>query len=111
MQTVVPFLISLAVFILIISGILGIAVNLFFEDGLIVQLLGKIWDMGTHFLVTAIPILTGAIILGKYWIVPGLDKGGSSASANILMFLMMAAGGYFIFLYLTTGSLIYQPPI
>jgi hypothetical protein len=53
----------------------------------------------------------GAVILGKYWIVPGLNKGGSSPAANILMFMMMAAGGYFIYLYLMTGTLVYQPPI
>ena len=111
MQAAVPFLISLATFVLIISGILGIAVNIFFEDGLITHMLGRIWDMGTHYLITAIPILIGAIVLGKYWIVPGLNKGGSSPAANILMFMLMAAGGYFIFLYLTTGSLVYTPPI
>jgi len=111
MQAAIPFLISLATFVLIISGILGIAVNLFYEDGLVVTLLGRIWDAGTHYLITSVPILVGAIVLGKYWIVPGLNKGGSSASANLLMFMMMAAGGYFIYLYMATGTLVYKPPI
>lgn len=109
MKAAIPFLISLATFTLLIAGILGIAVNVFYEDGLIGHLLGKIWDLDTQFIITSVPILVTAIVLGKYWIVPRLNKGGSSASANILMFMIMAAGGYFI--YLTTGTLVYKPPI
>lgn len=110
MQTTIPFLISLAAFMLAMSGILGIAVNLFYENGLVNFLLGKIWNLETHYIVTAVPIAVSVVVLGQQWNNAGLNKGTPSLSANTLLLLVMAAGGYFIYLFLTTGSLAYQPP-
>jgi hypothetical protein len=108
MQTVIPFIVSLLAFILVVSGILGIAVNLFYEGGLIETLLGKIWNLEIHYIITAIPIIVSAIVLGKLWGDSRLHKGAGSLGANFLFLLMMAAGGYFIYLYIATGSLLFH---
>lgn len=87
---------------LMLIGLVGIAVEIFRENGLLKQALGKIFEssMGIVYVLLAVAVL---YMLNK-WMATA-DGKASSGKGDLPLYIMMAIGAYFLFRLITTGSL------
>jgi hypothetical protein len=99
-DSLVDTLLAVGQFGLMLLGIIGIAVEIFRDNGWLKQLIAKAFSSpGTLLLI---PIAIGALIL--------LDKaitnaaGTASKKGDIPLYIMMAIGAFFLFRLITTGS-------
>jgi len=86
---------------LMIAGIIGIAFEFFREDGLLANLLGKLFESTTSMML--IPVIIFALWLLNRWISTP-NKSETKKSGDLPMYIMMAVGAYYLFRYFTTGS-------
>jgi hypothetical protein len=88
---------------LILAGIGGVAYHMFKENGWLSTVLGKIWDIQMENPVVAIPVTLAALFIGKMWYDHNRLKGYTSKLPDILIYVIMAAGVYFIWQFFTQG--------
>jgi hypothetical protein len=87
---------------LMLVGILGIAVEMFREDGLLKRWLKSLFS-STEGLMTAVAI---AVVVYFFWRwLNAAPDGKASKRGDIPMYAMMAVGAFFLFRLFTTGSL------
>ena len=86
---------------LMLVGIIGLALELFREDGWISTLLGKLFESTTSMLM--IPVIIFALWLLNRWISTP-NKSETKKSGDLPMYVMMAIGVFFIIRFYTTGS-------
>lgn len=104
-ESLIYILKAIGEFTLMVFGIIGIAVQIFHDQGLLKQLINKL--MSAAFSSSLITILAGifVIVLGKIWYDRIFAKAENAhALGNFLMKAMMITGAYFLYLYTTTGS-------
>ncbi len=92
-------------FILMVCGIIGIAVEIFHEQGLLRRLLDQL--MNTALSNSLLVILASGFVLlaGKVWYDNVFSRAEHiNALGNFMMRALMFAGAYFLYLYITTGS-------
>jgi len=94
-----------AQFVLMVLGIIGLAILIFSEDGLLVTLGGKLAQFDSFGSLMAIPLLIIAIYVGRVWFEKTFGKSSAAAAGSLAMYLMMAVGAFFLFRLLSTGSL------
>lgn len=87
---------------LMLVGIIGLALELFREDGWISTLLGKLFESTTSMLM--IPVIILALWLLNRW-VSSPNKSETKKSGDLPMYFMMAVGVFYLFRLYTTGSL------
>ncbi len=87
---------------LMLVGLVGIAVEIFREDGLLKQLISKLFNSSVWYLY----ILFGAAVLYflNKWMATS-DGKASSGKGDLPLYIMMAIGAFFVFRLVTTGSL------
>ncbi len=87
---------------LMLIGLIGIAVEIFRDDGLLKQLLGKIFSssMGIVYVVVGIAVL---YFLNRW--MSTSDGKASSGKGDLPLYVMMAIGAFFLYRLITTGSL------
>ena len=92
-------------FALMVFGIIGIAVAIFNDQGLLKKLIDKLMNAAfSTSLVTIIGIIV-IFAMGAAWYNKVFSKAeNSNALGNFLMKAMMVAGAYFLYRFLTTGS-------
>lgn len=93
-----------AQFILMVFGIIGLAILIFSDTGLLVTLGGKLTQIDSLELLLAIPLLIVAIFLGRIWFEKTFAKSSTAAAGDLAMYTMMAIGAFFLFRYFSTGS-------
>lgn len=87
---------------LMLVGIIGIAVEMFREDGLLKRWLKSLFS-STEGLMTAVAI---AVVVYFFWRwLNAAPDGKASKRGDIPMYAMMAVGVFFLFRLFTTGSL------
>ncbi len=87
---------------LMLVGIIGIAVEMFREDGLLKRWLKSLFS-STEGLMTAVVI---AVVVYFFWRwLNAAPDGKASKRGDIPMYAMMAVGAFFLFKLFTTGSL------
>ncbi len=86
---------------LMLAGIIGIALELFREDGWISTLLGKLFESTTSMLM--IPVIILVLWLLNNWISSN-NKSETKKSGDLPMYIMMAIGVYYLIKLYTTGS-------
>lgn len=86
---------------LMIAGIVGIALELFREDGLISTALGSLFESTTSMLI--IPVIIFLLWLINRWISTP-NKSETKKSGDLPMYVMMAIGAFYIFKLITSGS-------
>jgi hypothetical protein len=91
--------------ILILAGIGGVAYNMFRENGWLGTILGKVWSAQMEHPAVAIPVTIGVAFLGKMWYDHNRAKGHTSKLPDVLIYVIMAAGVYFIWRFFSQGSL------
>jgi hypothetical protein len=87
---------------LMLVGIIGIAVEMFREDGLLKRWLKSLFS-STEGLMTA-AVIAIAVYFFWHWLNAAPDGKGSKRG-DIPMYAMMAVGAFFLFRLFTTGSL------
>jgi len=86
---------------LVLAGIIGIAMEMFREDGWISKLFGKLFESTTSMMF--IPVIIFAAWLFNRWI-SAPSKSETKKSGDIPMYIMMAIGAYYLYRLLSTGS-------
>ena len=105
MKQYLEFLYSFVVIVLVLSGLGGISFNLFRDDGWIEKLFGNIWEIHIQYPLIAIPVTIGAVILGAMWRDNRIARGQRSHLPTYVLYLLMAAGAYYLYQYFTYGTL------
>lgn len=91
-------------FVLIVFGIIGIAVMVFSDQGLLVTLFKKATQINSLGSLVIVPIVLFALFLVRVWFERTFGKSSAAAMGTAVMYLMMALGAFFLFRFLTTGS-------
>jgi hypothetical protein len=89
---------------LVLAGLGGVSYNMFREGGWLGTLFSKFVDVQMDNPLVAIPVTIGAVILGKMWYDHQRAKGHASRMPDILIYVIMAAGAYYLWLFFSTGS-------
>jgi len=89
---------------LVFAGIGGIAYNMFKEGGWLGALFGKFMDAQLENPLVAIPITIGVVFIGKMWRDRQVAKGYTSRLPDVLIYIIMAAGVYYLWRFYSTGS-------
>ena len=103
MKQAFEFTKSILVMALVLAGIAGLSYHAFKEDGFVEETLGDIWEWQFQYPLIAIPLTVGAIILFKTW-ASGNMFSRKSGLADILVYILMALGAYFIGNYFMHGT-------
>jgi hypothetical protein len=93
-------------FTLMVFGIIGIAVEVFHDQGLLKQLLNKLMNEAFSSSMATIVIGIAVIILAKIWYEKVFEKAeNANALGNFLMKAVMILGAYVLYHFISTGSL------
>ena len=104
-ESLLSILKSVAEFGLMVCGIIGIAVQIFHDQGWLKKLLQKLMDGLTASSMIEIGVIVVVLFFGKRWYDRTFEKAeNANALGNFLMKTMMALGAYFLYLVITTGS-------
>ncbi len=103
MKQILEYVQSFVTIGLILAGIGGVAYHMFKEGGWLSIVLGKIWDVQTQNPVIAIPVTLAILFIGKLWYDHNRAKGYTSKLPDILIYVIMAAGVYFIYQFIAHG--------
>ena len=86
---------------LVLAGIIGIALEMFRENGWLSKLLGKLFESTTTMMF--IPVIIFVLWLLNRWI-SSPNKSETKKSGDFPMYIMMAVGVYYLFRLYSTGS-------
>jgi amino acid permease len=86
---------------LILAGLGGVSYHMFKENGWLGIIFGKFVDIQVGYPMIAIPVTLAAVFFGKMWFDHNRAKGHTSKLPNVLIYVIMAAGVYFIWEFLT----------
>ena len=86
---------------LVLAGIIGIALEMFRENGWLSKLLGKLFESTTTMMF--IPVIIFVLWLLNRWI-SSPNKSETKKSGYFPMYIMMAVGVYYLFRLYSTGS-------
>ncbi len=106
MKQVLEYVTSFVTIGLILAGLGGIAYHMFKEGGWLATALGKIWDVNMENPVIAIPVTLALLFLGKLWIDRARAKGHATKMPDVLIYVVMAAGVYFIWQFFAYGLIV-----
>jgi len=99
------YLQSFGTIILVLFGISGISYHCFRDDGWIESAVGNLWGATIQYPLIAIPIIIGAIFLGKSWNQSRLTHGRTSKLPDLVINAFMIAGVVFIVRWFMYGTL------
>ncbi|HET9403590.1 MAG TPA: hypothetical protein VFO57_03325 [Burkholderiales bacterium] len=104
MKQVLDYLNSFVTVILILAGLGGVSYNLFKEGGWLGVILGKWWSAQMAHPMIAIPVTIAVIVIGKLWIDHNKAKGHTSKVPDVMVYVIMAAGVFFIYRLIFEGT-------
>ena len=105
MKEALIYLQSLAVMALVLMGLTGISYNLFREGGWIENVLGNVWGYTMQYPLIVIFVIVAAILLGSWWRHDHKTRGHKRLAPTIVLYLIMAAGAFFIGRLILYGKL------
>ena len=105
MNQTLNYLQSFGTIILVLFGIGGFSYHFFKDDGWIEAVVGNMWGATVQYPLIAIPIIIGAIILGRMWNQSRLMHGSTSKLPDYVVYVLMAAGVVFIGRWFLYGTL------
>lgn len=86
---------------LMMVGIIGLSLELFRDDGWLKTGLSKLFESTTSMML--IPVIILSLWLLNRWMSSG-SKGETRKSGDVPMYLMMLAGAYYLFTFMTSGT-------
>jgi hypothetical protein len=103
-KQIIDYINSFVTISLVLAGLGGISYNMFREGGWVGTLFGKFVDVQLGNPVIAIPVTLGALFIGKLWRDWQVEHGKTSRLPDILIYVIMAAGAFFLWRFFSTGS-------
>jgi hypothetical protein len=103
-KQIIDYLTSFVTIGLVLAGLGGVSYNLFREGGWVGTLFGKFVDAQLDNPVIAIPVTIGALFIGKMWYDRQIEHGKTSRLPDVLVYVIMAAGIFFLWRFFSTGS-------
>jgi hypothetical protein len=100
----IDYIVSFVTIGLVLAGLGGVSYNLFREGGWIGGFFGKLWDAQLENPLIAIPVTLGAVFVGKMWYDRQVEHGKTSRLPDVLIYVIMAAGAFFLWRFFSTGS-------
>ena len=104
MKQILDYINSFVTIGLVLAGIGGVAYNLFREGGWLGSLFNKFLDVQLENPVIAIPVTIGAVVIGKMWRDHQIAKGHTSRLPDVFVYVIMAAGVFYLWRFFSTGS-------
>ena len=104
MKQALDYIVSFVTIGLVLAGLGGVSYNMFREGGWVVGLFGKLLDAQLENPLIAIPVTLGAAFLGKMWYDRQIEHGKTSKLPDVLIYVIMAAGAFFLWRFFSTGS-------
>ena len=105
MKQLLETLQTIGTFGLVVMGVVGIVWRTVKEDGWFSTVFMKLFNALVDNPVVMFPLLIVVAFVGKLWFDYQREKGFVSRLPSFFLYLVMAAGAYFVFNFLTTGSL------
>ncbi len=105
MKEVLAQLQSFVVMALVLTGLAGIGYNLVREGGWIERFLGNLWGYTMKYPLVVVFVIVGAIGLAWWWRRDPATRGGQSRPATFILYVVMAAGAYFLGRLVLFGTL------
>jgi len=104
-DSVLSVVLSITQLLLVAVGLIGLAIQFFRDKGWLKQWLSSLMNTSTSTLVIAVPVLLLAYLIGKSWMDSHSERESSNFIADIMLYVMMLVGAWFIFSYLTAGDI------
>lgn len=104
MKQALDYITSFVTIGLVLAGLGGVSYNMFREGGWLVSIFGKVWDAQLENPVIAIPVTLGTLFVGKMWYDRQIEHGKTSRLPDVLIYVIMAAGAFFLWRLFSTGS-------
>ncbi len=104
MKKIFDYVSTFVTIILILAGIGGVSYNMFKENGWLGAILGKVWDAQMDNPVIAIPVTIAVLFVGKLWYDHNRAKGHTSKLPDVMIYVIMAGGVYFLYQFVVNGS-------
>ena len=101
-DTLAKTLMSIGGIVLMLVGIAGIAMEFFKESGWLKSALKWLFESTTHMML--IPVIIFVLWLLNHWMSSNA-KGEQKKSGDLPMYVMMAIGLFYVFQFVSTGSL------
>jgi hypothetical protein len=101
-DTLVKTLTSVGSIILMLIGLAGIGMEFFKDGGWLKSALGWLFDSTTHMMF--IPVIIFVLWFANR-MMSSANPGESKKAGNLPMYAMMAVGAFYLFRFVTTGSL------
>ena len=105
MKQILETLQTVGTFGLVVMGVVGIVWRTVKEDGWFSTVFMKLFNALVDNPVVMFPLLIAVGLVGKLWFDHQREKGLVSRLPSFFLYLVMAAGAYFVWHFLTTGSL------
>lgn len=105
MKQVLEYVTSFVTIALVLAGIGGVSYHMFKENGWLGLILGKVWNLQVANPVIAIPVTIGVLFLGKLWYDHNRAKGHTSKLPDVVIYVVMAVGAFFIYRLVVKGTL------
>jgi hypothetical protein len=96
---------SIVMFGLVAMGVVGLVWRTVKEDGWLGTLVDKLINAIVDSPVITFTLLVALGLFGKLWHDHQVEKGFVSRLPNFFLYIVMAAGAYFVWHFLSTGTL------
>ena len=104
MKQTLNYLISFVTITLVLAGLGGISYNIFREGGWAGSFFGKLLDVQLDNPIIAVPVTIAVVFVGKMWYDRQVEHGKTSKLPDVLIYVIMAAGVFFLWRFFSTGS-------
>ena len=94
---------SFVVVVLVLFGIGGFSYHLFRDNGWIEIVLGNLWGVTVQYPLIMLPVIVGAVVLGKMWNQVRIAHGRATKLPDLVIYALMASGAVFIGRYFWLG--------
>jgi hypothetical protein len=105
MKETLAYLESFVTLALVLTGLAGLAYNLFKDGGWLEKLLGNAFSYAMQYPLIIIFMVTGAIVLARWWRHDRMTRGHKRLAPTIVLYVIMASGVYFIGHFALYGTL------
>jgi len=96
---------SVVVMLLVLIGLTGLSYNLFRADGWVERALGNAWDYTMRYPLIVGVVFVAALLLSLWWRHDRVSRGHKRMAPTIVLYLIMAAGAYYIGHLILFGTL------
>ena len=104
MKQLLDYVTSFITIGLVLAGLGGVSYNMFKEGGWLGAFFNKFVDFQIDNPMIAIPVTIGTVFIGKMWYDHQIAKGHTSKMPDVLVYVIMAAGLFFLWRLVSTGS-------